>query len=219
MNSKRLRISVVLSAALLLTLSVSQASVETTQAPEGGTKTTIRVNGHSADMFLIDDGTSTNGFLNASKDRLTNTSALDFSYVTPEANDPDIVILIQGAGEIPNSSFTITSTTAHLQLTTPFPVTRCVVNINDGTFTCALTTPRTFDLTWTRNGFGGLLHKVTTIQTLGPVTTKVKGQFTSLIVSVDGTWDGHQTADGQSGNLVDSHSKTVTREVSMDANP
>ena len=219
MNSNRLRISAMLSVALLLTLSASQASVDTTQAPKGNTKTTIRVNGHSADMFLIDEDTGTNGFLNASKDRLANTSALDFSYVTPEANDPDIVILIQGAGEIPNESFTITSTTAHLQLTTPFPVTRCVVNTIDGTFTCAPTTPSTFDLTWTKNGFGSLFQKITTITTLGPVTTKVKGQFTSLIASVDGTWDGHQTADGQSGNLVDSHSKTVTREVSMDASP
>ena len=96
----RLRVTTLLSAALLLTLSASQASVETSQAPKGATKTTIRVNGRSADMFLIDTDTGTNGFLNASKDQIANTSALDFSYVTPDATDPDIVILIQGAGEI-----------------------------------------------------------------------------------------------------------------------
>ncbi len=218
MNAMSLRITTLLSAALLLTLSASQASMETSQAPKGGTKTTIRVNGRSADMFLIDIDTGTNGFLNASKDQIANTSALDFSYVTPDATDPDIVILIQGAGEIPNGSFTITSTSAHLQLTTPFPVNRCVVNTIDGTFTCAPTTPSTFDLTWTKNSVGSLFQKITTIQTLGPVTTRVKGQFSSLMASVDGTWDGH-LADGQSGNLVDSHSKTVTREVSIDAIP
>jgi hypothetical protein len=51
MNTKSLRISALLSAALFLTLSVSQADVETTQALNGATVTKIRVNGLSADMF------------------------------------------------------------------------------------------------------------------------------------------------------------------------
>jgi hypothetical protein len=111
MNTKSLSISALLSAALFLTLSVSQAGVQTTQALNGATVTTIRVNGLSADMFLIDNATGTNGFLNASRDEIANTSALDFSYVTPEP-DPNFVVLIQGAGPIPNSAFTITANTA-----------------------------------------------------------------------------------------------------------
>ena len=218
MNMPSRSVSAMLGVGLLLTLAASQASVETAQAAKGATVTKIRIIGRSADMFLIDNDTGTNGFLNASKDQIAETSALDFSYVTPDSSDPDLVILIQGAGEIPNSSFTITSTTARLTLTTPFPVTRCVVNTADGTFTCDPTTPSTFDLTWVRNGVGGLFTKATTIQTLGPVTTKVTGQFESLIANVNGTWDGHTSVD-QSGNLVDTRSRTLTREVTLEAAP
>lgn len=217
MNTKSLSISTILSAALFLTLSASQAGVETTQAPNGATVTKIKVNGRSADMFLIDNATGTNGFLNASRDEIANTSALDFSYVTPEP-DPNFVILITGAGEIPNSAFTITANTARLVLTTPFPVTRCLVDTVNGTFDCVETVPSTFDLTWVRNGFGSLFQKTTLIQTLGPVTTKFKGQFTSVMANVNGMWDGHVAVD-QTGNLVDTQSKTIIREVTMVANP
>jgi hypothetical protein len=217
MNTKSLRISALLSAALFLTLSVSQADVETTQALNGATVTKIRVNGLSADMFLIDNATGTNGFLNASRDEIANTSALDFSYVTPEP-DPNFVVLIQGAGAIPNSSFTITANTARLVLTTPFPVNRCRVNTVEGTFECGETVPSTFDLTWVRNGFGSLFTKATVIQTLGPVTTKLKGDFLSVTANVNGTWDGHDAVD-QTGNIVDTQNRTITREVTMEANP
>jgi hypothetical protein len=217
MNTKSLSISTLLSAALFLTLSVSQAGVETTQAPNGATVTRIRVNGRSADMFLIDNATGTNGFLNASRDEIANTSALDFSYVTPEP-DPNFVILIQGAGAIPNNSFTITANTARLVLTTPFPVNRCRVNTVEGTFECSETVPSTFDLTWVRNGFGSLFTKATVIQTLGPVTTKLKGDFLSVTANVNGTWDGHDAVD-QTGNIVDTQNRTITREVTMEANP
>ena len=217
MNPKSLSISALLSAALLLTLSVSQAGVETTQALNGATVTKIRVNGLSADMFLIDNATGTNGFLNASRDEIANTSALDFSYVTPEP-DPNFVILIQGAGAIPNNSFTITANTARLVLTTPFPVNRCRVNTVEGTFECSETVPSTFDLTWVRNGFGSLFTKATVIQTLGPVTTKLKGDFLSVTANVNGTWDGHDAVD-QTGNIVDTQNRTITREVTMEANP
>lgn len=187
-----------------------QASV-TTRTSARKIVTRIRVNGRSADMFLTDPETGTNGFLNASRDEIAHTSALDFSYVTP-TSDPNIVILIQGAGAIPDSAFTITANTATLDVTTPFPVNRCVVNTEDGTFVCTETTPSTFDLTWTRNGFGSLFTKTTTIQTLGPVTTRVKGQFLSVTASVNGTWDGRVAVD-QPGNIVDTESTTVIREV------
>jgi hypothetical protein len=77
---------------LFLTLSASQASVETTQAPNGAKVTKIRVKGLFAFAFLNDG--DTNGFLNASKDQITNTSALDFSYAFPDPTSPDFVILI-----------------------------------------------------------------------------------------------------------------------------
>jgi hypothetical protein len=89
MNAK-LRISAMLSVALFLALSASQAGVETTQASKGATVTKIKVNGRSADMFLIDSDTGTNGFPNASKDQIADSSSLDFSYVTPDV-DPDLV--------------------------------------------------------------------------------------------------------------------------------
>jgi hypothetical protein len=217
MNTKSLSIGTVLSLALFLTLSASQASVETTQAPNGAMVTRIRVNGRSADMFLIDNATGTNGFLNASRDELAKTSALDFSYVTPEP-DPNFVVLIQGAGAIPNSAFTITANTARLVLTTPFPVNRCRVNTVEGTFECRETVPSTFDLTWVRNGFGSLFTKATVIQTLGPVTTKVKGEFLSVTANVNGTWDGHEAED-QTGNIVDTQSRTITRDITMETHP
>ena len=215
MNTKSLGITALLSVALFLTLSVSQAGVETSL--NGATVTRIRVNGLSADMFLTDNATGTNGFLNASRDEIANTSALDFSYVTPEP-DPNFVVVIQGAGAIPNSSFTITANTARLVLTTPFPINRCRVNTVEGTFVCAETVPSTFDLTWVRNGFGSLFTKLTQIQTLGPVTTKVKGDFLSVTANVNGTWDGHDAVD-QTGNIVDTKNRTIPRAVTMEANP
>jgi len=115
-KTKMLGISTLVSAALFLTLSAAQASVEMTQAPNGTTVTKINVNGHFADTFLLDGNTS--GSLTASKDEIANTSALDFSYANLDPTNPDLIILIQGAGAIPNSAFTITSTTAHLVLTT-----------------------------------------------------------------------------------------------------
>ena len=166
-------------------------------------------------MFLVD--TDADGFLNASRDQIANTSALDFSYVI-HLPDPDSVILIQGAGAIPNSSFQITATSARLQVTTPFPVNRCVVNFVDGTFECAETTPSTFDLTWVSNGIGSQFRKITEILTLGPVKTRIKGQFVSRMANVNGTWDGHTAVD-QPGNVVDTENTTVTREITMEASP
>ena len=88
----------------------------------------------------------------------------------------------------------------------------------EGTFECSETVPSTFDLTWVRNGFGSLFTKATVIQTLGPVTTKLKGDFLSVTANVNGTWDGHDAVD-QTGNIVDTQNRTITREVTMEANP
>jgi hypothetical protein len=56
------------------------------------------------------------------------------------------------------------------------------------------------------------------IQTLGPVTTKIKGEFFSVTTNVNGTWDDHDAVD-QTGNIVDTQNRTITREVTMETNP
>ncbi len=93
-KTKLLSISTMVSAALFLTLSAAQASVEMTQAPNGATTTKITANGQDALTDLVD--ANTNGALNASKDQVANTSAIDFSYAFPDPTNPTLVNLIQG---------------------------------------------------------------------------------------------------------------------------
>jgi hypothetical protein len=199
-KTKVLSISTLVSAALLLflTLSAAQANVERTQAPNGATTMKIKVNGRFAETFLIDTDNFTNESLNASKDQITNTSALDFAYAIVDPTNPEQLILIQGAGAIPNSAFTITSTTAHLGPVTvsnsdSFLIVRCVINLVAGTFECAHTT--------------------------GPVTTKFKGGFTSLTADFNRTWDGHTPDNFPGATLRDSHSTTIIREITVEPNP
>ncbi|MGB5473403.1 MAG: hypothetical protein WBQ78_07990 [Gammaproteobacteria bacterium] len=153
-------------------------------------------------------------------DEIADTSALEFSYATPYETDTDLVILIHGAGEIPNGAYTTTATSAHLAVTTPteFLVIRCVVNLITADFNCAPTTPVTFDLTWVRNGLGSVLEKTKRTETLGPVTTKFKGEYVSVAATVNGIWNGHSPAD-LAGNLLDSQSTTHIREITLEANP
>ena len=171
MNTKTT--SIMLTAALFLTLSPSHA-VETTPAPNGDTVTKIKVNGLFA-AVLLSDGADTNGFLNATKDRNANTTALDFSYVIPHP-DPDYVFLDQGAGEIPNSAFTISPTAAHLAVTTPFPTTRCLVNVITSTFVCGPGSPKTFNLDWEVNGFIIVHEKTKREEVFGPALHEVQGR-------------------------------------------
>ncbi|CAN5853893.1 hypothetical protein BH11MYX3_BH11MYX3_10510 [soil metagenome] len=182
---------------------------------QSGTKTTIYVNGRSASVNLVDDA-GTNGFLTVTQDLVTNTTALDFSYATPDATDPDLAILYQGAGAIPNSAFTLGTSSAHLALTTPagYAINRCLVNLNTGDFTCAPSAALTFDLTWLRNGFGTVDEKTKRVETLGPVTTKVNAEFSTATATITGSFGG-RTADSLSGELTDSHSKTYIREITV----
>jgi hypothetical protein len=189
--------------------------VETTQAPNGAKVTKIRVNGLFAQVFLSDG--QTNGILYASKDQITDTSALDFSYLTPDPVDPDLVILIQGAGEIPNSALSVTSTSAHLAVTTPFPVNRFVINLVTGEYDFAPTAPVTFDLTWTRNGAGSVFERIQRTETIGPLTIRSRGEYDLRTASVSGTWDGRSTQN-LIGDLMDSQSLTFLREVTLKAN-
>jgi len=191
-------------------------SVKTNWPSKAGNVTTIRVNGRSADVFLNDS--DTNGFLNVSRDQIANTSALDFSYATLDATHPNLVILVQGAGDIPNSAYTTSSTTAHLSVTTTFPVNRCLVNLDTAEFHCDPSIPITFNLAWLRNDFGSVSEKTMRIETFGPVTTKFKGEYESQTARVNGTWEGF-TASENIGNLVDSQNSTLIREITMKAHP
>jgi hypothetical protein len=196
--------------------SLEEPNTDSTEQAVTGTVTRIKVNGRAATTFLVDG--DFNGFLGPSKDQIENTSALDFSYASLDPSNPDLAILIQGAGQIPNSAFTVTSTTAHLAVTTPFVVTRCVINLVTGDFTCAPTGPSTFDLTWTKDGFGTTLEKIKFLDTLGPVTTKFEGTSSRVTASVSGTWDGHASTNAQ-GNLSDTQNTTIIREITLLANP
>ena len=176
------------------------------------TTTQIRVNGQSASVLLVDsDGT--NGFLTVTEDQINDTTGLDFSWATPDPSDPDFADLYQGAGEIPNTAYSHTATTASLSLTTPPPfVTHCRVDLFNGTFVCEESAPLTFNLSWATNGFGSIEERTQRTEKLGPVTTRFKAEFTTLTAGVSGTYGGH-TASNLNGDLTDSQSKTYIREI------
>jgi hypothetical protein len=192
----------------------AQANVVTAKASHT-TVTKIKMNGRFAFVNLVDGDTL--GYVNVSRDQIANTSALDFGYASPDPTDPTFFIFIQGAGAIPNGAFTITATSAHLLVTTPFPATRCVVNRETLESTCA-PTASTFDLTWTSSGIDSVYEKTKRIETIGPITTRFEGEFVLLGATVTGTWDGH-TATEMSGNLADTRSKTIIREITMTTSP
>ena len=218
-TTKWIGIVLILSAALFLALPASRAGVEKTQqSPNGTTNTKIRMNGLSSDTFLFDADTNTNGFLNVGRDEIAGTTQLDFSYATPDTVNLEIVYLIQGSGEIPNSAFTINSTTAHLTVTTPFPSHSCVVNFVTAEYDCDPGPAITFDLTWTKDGYASIHEKTQRSETFGPLTTKFKGEYESVSAKVNGTWTGH-TASDLFGNLVDSKGHTNLREITLEANP
>ncbi|MEO8700654.1 MAG: hypothetical protein ABI867_11450 [Kofleriaceae bacterium] len=178
--------------------------------------TTIKVNGRSA-FALLSDSDGTNGFFTATQDQIANTSGLDFSWATPDPTNADFMILYQGAGPIPNSAYTRTATTARIVFTTgnSYPVTRCVVNVNTGDFTCApLAGSLSFNLTFTQNGFGKTKETTKRKEVLGPVTTKIDAEFKSVTASITGTYGGHNAA-GLSGDLTDTESKTNIREITV----
>lgn len=204
---------------LSLTLLTTACSTNTMPEPTSSTeqavkknKTTILVNGQSASVLLVgSDGT--NGFLTVTEDQINDTTGLDFSWATPDAANPPFADLYQGAGEIPNTAYSHTASTAHLTLTTPPPfVTHCRVNLDTGEFTCEDAAPLAFNLSWTVNGFGSVHEKTKRTETLGPVTTKLNAEFTTLTANVSGTYGGH-TATNLGGDLTDSESKTYIREI------
>ena len=109
-------------------------------------------------------------------------------------------------------------TIAHLVVTTPFQVNRCNVSLETGAFDCSPTTPIAFDLTWTVNSFLQIHEKTKRTETLGPVTTKLNGEFDQRSADITGTWDGH-VATNIFGVLLDTRSTTVLREITVAPNP
>jgi hypothetical protein len=200
----------------LIGCSLDAATEDVTSSEQHSeTVTRIKVNGRSASFFLVDDD-GTNGILTVTEDQIAHTKALDFSFATPDSN-PDFVILFQGAGEIPNNSYTQSGlTSAHLVFTTggAFVVNRCVVNVPTGEFTCAPAAPLVFDLTWVKNSLGSVHETTKRKEVLGPVTTKFNGEFSSKTATVNGTWAGHSAAD-QPGSLMDTESSTHIREITV----
>jgi hypothetical protein len=202
----------------LLTVAATPASIASAPGRRSDV-TKIRVNGRSAHAFLVNpDGTG--GFVFPTQDEIAHTAALEFGYVAADPADPDLVILITGAGEIPNTGFTATATSAHLALTTPasYEVTRCVFNSVTGDISCAPTDPVTFDMTWTADGIGSVREKTKRTETFGAMTTKFDGEFASRTATVTGTCCGGVPAVA-GGTLFDTESKTFIREVTLAANP
>lgn len=223
-KSKWFRFTIMLCAALLLALAAAPARVESTQASSGTTVTKIRVDGLSAQAFLFDPAANVGGFVFVVQDEIANTASLDFSYGTAHPTDPDMVVIYQGSGEIANTALTITSSLAHLALTTPdsYPVYRCDLNIITGDYTCVPNEPLTFDLTWVENGLGSVHEKTKRTETFGPVTIKFDADFISHTALVSGTWtsaSGELSGTDMTGTLYDTQNKSFIREITMKLSP
>lgn len=189
-----------------------QGEAGTAAARNGDQVTRTRINGRMAFTVLTDEATQTNGFLSLSKDEVTGVASMDFAWATPSAADPDIVILVQGAGEIPGDAVTIERTAARLNVVTPFPTVRCEVRLETGDFDCASAPPLAFDLRWTRTGFSSEWRQTVQRTTIGPLTIHSQGQWESHDASASGIWASF-VGRGMFGSLDDSKGNTVLREV------
>lgn len=115
--------------------------------------TVIRSKGSSVFANLVDPGTQSSGFLSVARDAVAGSTVLDFAWATPVPGDPRHVVLVQGAGEIPQAAFTAGRDGAQLNVVTPFETLRCLVDIEEGSFDCVPGQPLAFALSWTRDGF------------------------------------------------------------------
>lgn len=198
----------------LLLCAPAYGQVDAGTAAEGKVDrvTKTRTNGHMAFAVLTDEATQTNGFLGLSRDVVTGAASMDFAWATPSTSDPDIVILVQGAGEIPGDAVTFERTAARLNLVTPFPTVRCEVSLETGEFDCASGPPLAFDLRWTRTGFASEWQQTVGRTTIGPLTVHSQGQYESHDAAASGIW-ANFVGRGMMGTLGDSKGSTVLREV------
>jgi hypothetical protein len=217
-RTKSLSGMTLLGMALFLALAESRAGVEKSRSANGGTVTRIRTNGHIASVNLSDGGYV--GFLIVSRDQVSGTSVLDFSYAARNPVNPDSVFLWQGVGEIPNGAFTNAPNwrAARLAVTMPFPVIRYEIDLLTGEVTSTPWLRITFDLTWVPDGFFTSFEQAERHSTFGPVKEYFNGASNRVSVSVSGMWDGHTMTNG-SGTLDDSQNHTVIREITVEPNP
>jgi hypothetical protein len=210
------RLFILLSTALLLTLTASAASTGRTLASNGTVVTKLRANGLAANVILEDSATGTNGFVSVAQDEIANTVALDFSYAYPDTANPGFYYVFQGAGEIPNTALEISRTFAHLAVTTPdsYAVYRCYLNTVTGDYFCDVIDPISFDLTWVVTGIGTIRESTKRFETFGPVTTKFQAEFIARTALVNGTYGGI-TGVGMSGNVYDTDHKSYIREITL----
>jgi hypothetical protein len=180
--------------------------------------TVVRTNGSSVFANLVDPSTQSSGFVTVSRDAVAGSTALDFAWATPVPGDPRHVVLVQGAGEIPNGAFTVGRDGAQLNLVTPFETVRCLVDIEDGTFDCTGAPALAFELSWTRNGFETLWEQRVSDYRLGPLQVRQQGQFEERSATVTGTFGGFPTSGGV-GKLIDTRGASATREVRMKSTP
>lgn len=180
--------------------------------------TVVRSNGSSAFANLFDPATQSSGFLTVSRDAIAGTTTLDFAWATPVPGDPRHVVLVQGAGEVPNAAFTVDHDGAQLNVLTPFETVRCLVDIEDGNFDCAGAPALDFALRWSRIGLEREWQQTVSEVRMGPLTVRSRGQFERTAAAVDGRFGGLSTT-GASGNLFDTRGASVTREVRMKTAP
>ncbi|HLL21918.1 MAG TPA: hypothetical protein VK427_07295, partial [Kofleriaceae bacterium] len=166
---------------------------------------------------LNDPATGAIGDVVVSRDNIEHTTSLNFSYLTPTAN-PEISMLVQGAGEIPNAAYTTTNTTARLVLpSTPFVVQRCAINTSTGDATCAPGPTVAWNLTWTQSGYSEIERFTLGREKVGPVTTRYAGWFREHSAIVNGTWNGNVAVDN-AGFLRETMGSTVNIEVAVTLN-
>lgn len=200
--------------ALLLVAACSQeeASSVVTSAVNGNQTTHIRIKG-KASQVLLDVG-ALKGFLSASKDNISGTSTLDFSWVVPSSTNPDLFTFTQGAGPIPNNSFVVGSTSASLNVTTTFPINVCTFNQVTQETSCGDGTPITFQLSWVADGFETVYEHLNRMATQGPFTTHTIGNTDLRSASVDGTLTGYTFSSGI-GFLLDTKGQSVSRDITF----
>lgn len=192
------------------------ATTGTTSQALSSQVNTIQIRGLFAETFLNDPVSGFNGGCTASKDQVAGTSSLDFQYARADPSNPTQVTLITGSGSIPNSSFTVSTSSASLSVTTTFPIIQCLIDTSTGASTCDFrTTPSTFNLTWARNGFEVDIDHDTASQTIGPLTTRSHGSFARYSANVNGTWDGNTTQPSSQGFLQDTKQTIVTRDITV----
>lgn len=178
--------------------------------------TVVRMNGSSVFANLVDPATQSSGFLNVARDAVAGSTALDFAWSTPVPGDPRHVVLVQGAGEIPNDAFAVNRDGAQLNVVTPFETVSCLVDIENGSFDCATGPALAFALVWTRIGQEREWRQTVSEVRLGPLTVRSQGQFELSSATVAGSFGGLPTS-GVLGQLIDTRGATVTREVRMKA--